>query len=150
MSIKSQPDPTCLNHTDAERIACPVCLVTALTAERDKLRAEVDRLTPLLDSAREVSRHQLYCPAALLDEAVARAERAEAVLADPQQLYAHCLRTLNEGQIAHLFGGRMTEIVNRAERAEAERATERARLDYLLQWDVTFHDRADIDKDMKR
>jgi DNA repair ATPase RecN len=74
---------TCANHNDQQRSACPVCLVAALTAERDQLRA---------------------------------------ALADPQQLHAHCLRTLNEGQIAHLFGERVTEIVNRAERAEAELA----------------------------
>ena len=49
----------------------------------------------------------------------AERDQLRAALADPQQLHAHCLRTLNEGQIAHLFGGRMTEIVNRAERAEA-------------------------------
>jgi chromosome segregation ATPase len=30
---------TCTHHNDAERTACPVCLVTALTAERDELRA---------------------------------------------------------------------------------------------------------------
>ena len=48
----------------------------------------------------------------------ARAERAEAALTDPQQLHVYCLRTLNEGQISHLFGERMTEIVNRAEKAE--------------------------------
>jgi hypothetical protein len=30
---------TCTHHNDAERTACPVCLVTALTAERDQLRA---------------------------------------------------------------------------------------------------------------
>jgi hypothetical protein len=29
---------TCTHHNDAERTACPVCLVTALTAERDELR----------------------------------------------------------------------------------------------------------------
>jgi len=29
---------TCTHHNDAERTACPVCLVTALTAERDQLR----------------------------------------------------------------------------------------------------------------
>ena len=58
-----------------------------LTAERDQLRAEVERL--------------------------------KSQVADPQQLHAHCLRTLNEGQIAHLFGERMTEIVNRAEKTEA-------------------------------
>jgi len=33
-------------------------------------------------------------------------------------------------------------------RVRAELATERARLDYLLQWDVTFHDRADIDAEI--
>jgi hypothetical protein len=33
-----------------------------------------------------------------------------------------------------------------AERAEL--VAERARLDYLLQWDVTFHDRADIDAEL--
>ena len=32
---------TCTHHNDAERTACPVCLVAALTAERDQLRAEL-------------------------------------------------------------------------------------------------------------
>tara|TARA_R110000822_G_scaffold38408_2_gene106504 strand:- start:739 stop:1176 length:438 start_codon:yes stop_codon:yes gene_type:complete len=32
---------TCTHHNDAERTACPVCLVTALTAERDQLRAAI-------------------------------------------------------------------------------------------------------------
>jgi hypothetical protein len=49
-------------------------------------------------------------------------ERLTGWLADPHALHAHCLRTLTEGQIAHLFGERMTEIVNRAEKAEAELA----------------------------
>jgi hypothetical protein len=30
---------TCTHHSDQQRTACPVCLVTALTAERDQLRA---------------------------------------------------------------------------------------------------------------
>jgi len=47
-------------------------------------------------------------------------ERLKGWFADPHALHAHCLRTLTEGQIAHLFGERMTEIVNRAEKAEAE------------------------------
>jgi hypothetical protein len=52
----------------------------------------------------------------------AEVERLKEWLADPHNLHAHCLRTLTEGQIAHLFGERMTEIVNRAEKAEAELA----------------------------
>ena len=35
---------TCTHHNDQQRAACPVCLVPALTAERDQLRAEVERL----------------------------------------------------------------------------------------------------------
>jgi hypothetical protein len=31
---------TCTHHNDQQRAACPVCLVTALTAERDQLRAD--------------------------------------------------------------------------------------------------------------
>jgi len=30
---------TCTHHNDQQRIACPVCLVTSLRAERDQLRA---------------------------------------------------------------------------------------------------------------
>ena len=89
--------------------------LAALIAERDQLRADCENET-------KWAAH--YLAQSIADKA--RAERAEAAFADPQQLHAHCLRTLNEGQIAHLFGGRMTEIVNRA---EAELATERARLD---------------------
>ena len=109
--------PTCTHHNDQQREKSLVCRVAALTAERDQLRSRCDQLIEsqrLSDSA--------------MQEQFARAEKAEAALLDPQQLHAHCLRSLNEGQIAHLFGERMTEIVNRAARAEAELATERARL----------------------
>ena len=80
----------------------------------------------------------------------ARAEKAEAALTDPQQLHAHCLRTLNEGQIAHLFGERMTEIVNRAEKAEADTA----RMDWLEKespedWGIRSITRDAIDAAMK-
>ena len=34
---------TCTHHNDAMRAACPVCLVTTLTAERDQLRARAER-----------------------------------------------------------------------------------------------------------
>ena len=43
----------------------------------------------------------------------------------------------------------VSELLARAERAEAELTTERARLDYLLKWDVTFNSREDIDRDMQ-
>ena len=131
------PRTAVLKATGMRRRYAP-CLETelaALTAERDQLR---------LDCENETKWAAHYLAQSIADKA--RAERAEAAFADPQQLHAHCLRTLNEGQIAHLFGGRMTEIVNRA---EAELTTERARLDYLLKWDVTFNSREDIDRDMQ-
>jgi hypothetical protein len=52
------------------------------------------------------------------DQLRAEVERFKAAFADPHALHAHCLRTLTDGQIAHLFGERMTEIANRAEKAE--------------------------------
>ena len=43
---------------------------------------------------------------------IARAERAEAALADPHALHAHCVRTLTDAQVMHLFGERATVITN--------------------------------------
>ena len=128
--------PTCTHHNDQQRTECPVCLVTALTAERDQLRFNINN---------EMTWASHYLAQSIAEKA--RADKAEAVLSDPQQLHAHCLRNLNEGQIAHLFGERMTAIFNRAERAEAdaeryrlvtlrqdaELAAERARLNWLEQ-----------------
>ena len=34
---------TCTHHNDQMRAVCPVCRVTALTAERDQLRARAER-----------------------------------------------------------------------------------------------------------
>ena len=83
--------------------------LTRLRAERDQLRAEVAEM------------HQSFAGNVHTDNRQLRAEveRLKSQVADPQQLHAHCLRTLNEGQIAHLFWERMTEIVNRAEKTEA-------------------------------
>ena len=68
-------DTTCTHHNDAERIKCPVCLVTALTAERDELRFNCnDKMT--------WAAHYL----AQSIEYKARADKAEAALSDPQQL----------------------------------------------------------------
>lgn len=63
-----------------------------------------------------------------------RTEKAEAALTDPQQLHVHCLRTLNEGQISHLFGERMTEIINRA---EAAIRSERLWKEFITLMDIT-------------
>ena len=41
---------TCTNHNDQQRAACPVCLVAALTTERDQLRAELAAERARLDS----------------------------------------------------------------------------------------------------
>ena len=67
------------------------------------------------------------CATAEIATLRAEVERLTGWLADPHALHAHCLRTLTDGQIAHLFGERMTAIVNRAETAEAE-CLEQARL----------------------
>ena len=82
--------------------------LTALTAERDQLRAELEKV------------YALVTPAGV-DLGGGIFETAQAV----------------------------SELLARAERAEAELATERARLDYLLRWDPTFNSREDIDRDMQ-
>jgi hypothetical protein len=97
---------TCTHHNDAERTACPVCLVTALTAERDQLRAalalgqlncdaaydelradsdelrgDVVRLTAERDELRSDCENETKWAAHYLADAIAskaRAERAEA------------------------------------------------------------------------
>ena len=55
-------------------------------------------------------------------------------LDDPARLHAHCVRHLTDAQVAHLFGERMTEIVNSRDRLRAENAAlraDKARLDWL-------------------
>ena len=46
---------TCTHHNDQQRAACPVCLVTALTAERDQLRQQVANLTYSNNAHRETA-----------------------------------------------------------------------------------------------
>ena len=41
---------TCTHHNDKQRTTCPVCLVAALTTERDKLRADLATERARLDS----------------------------------------------------------------------------------------------------
>ena len=40
---------TCTHHTDHQRAACPVCLVTAVATERDQLRALLVYADQILD-----------------------------------------------------------------------------------------------------
>ena len=40
---------TCTHHNNQQRAACPVCLVTALTAERDQLLAVLVHADEILD-----------------------------------------------------------------------------------------------------
>ena len=141
---------TCTHHSDQMRAACPVCLVTTLTAERDQLRAALalgqqncddayDDLRDERDAARAEVERLKTCgivELAAINSSVleyckhweARAMKAEADLVALEQCHDDNCRG----------------VVKIA----AELATERARLDYLLQWDVTFHDRADIDAEL--
>lgn len=69
---------TCTHHNDAMRAACPVCLVAALTAERDQLRFENSNLR-----AGQKACEACDEPTAFeVRQLRARAERAEAELAD--------------------------------------------------------------------
>jgi hypothetical protein len=63
---------TCTHHNDQMRTACPVCLVAALTAERDQLRAQLRALT-LICGTNDANKFETW-----VDRANARAERAEA------------------------------------------------------------------------
>jgi hypothetical protein len=70
---------TCTNHNDAERTACPVCLVTALTTERDELRAQLHALQ-LVCGTNDANKFETW-----VDRANARAERAETELATERE-----------------------------------------------------------------
>ena len=66
---------TCTHHNDRERAACPVCLVTTLTAERDQLRACLRDLVDEQNGAPlELRRRQWQ---AAMDEALAALTKTE-------------------------------------------------------------------------
>ena len=110
---------TCTHHNDAMRAACPVCLVTTLTAERDQLRAEVERLKTcgIVELAAINSSVPEYCK-----HWEARTERAEAEV--------KMLGLWREGVIENAWAHKanLEGAIARAERAEAELATERDQL----------------------
>jgi hypothetical protein len=67
---------TCTHHNDQQRASCPVCIVTALTAERDQLRSDCENET-------KWAAH--YLAQSIADKA--RAERAEAIVGKLQELH---------------------------------------------------------------
>jgi len=97
-----------VNATGAERLRF-------VLEENSRLRAEVTGKTSPIKLRLKSSTYASKSARAWLAE-------LDAAVAERDSL-----RTLTEGQIAHLFGERMTEIVNRAEKAEAE-CLEQARL----------------------
>jgi hypothetical protein len=106
---------TCTHHNDQQRASCPVCLVAALAAERDELRAEcseahwaahylkvggkleaerdqlrveVERLTPYVSKAILTHGGTMLCSPQVgvaFNEQQARAEKAEAELAKERE-----------------------------------------------------------------
>jgi len=105
---------TCTHHNPQQRAVCPVCLVTALTAERDQLRDEVERLTKqaVFDGDHIHTLNAAFATRAEITDAKARAERAEAA---------------ETVALANWNGA-----LERAMKAEAELATERVRRDDLV------------------
>ena len=135
---------TCTHHNDKQRAACPVCFVATLTAERDRLRAEVAALVVTKDRA---------CTAAADNKAEADQWHAELQTAEREveRLNGCCeeLHTIidNHGYPSGVDYAKMEARAERAEadaeryrfvtlRQDAELATERARLDWLAEsWD---------------
>ena len=144
---------TCTHHNDQQRAACPVCLVAALTAERDQIRSDCENET-------KWAAH--YLAQSIAEKA--RAERAEASLhaateecTDVRLKWHTVMGTCaaKEDAIIELDEELATER-EKSERyrlaslkLDADLAAERARLDYLLKWDVPFNSREDIDRDMQ-
>jgi hypothetical protein len=139
---------TCTHHNDAERTACPVCLVTALTAERDHLHAQLHALT-LICGTNDANKFETW-----IDRANARAERAEAAktvaLANWNGVLERALKA--EADLVALaqchddncralvkIDAELTAEREKSERyrlatlkQDAELATERARLDWVF------------------
>ena len=84
---------TCTHHNDRERAACPVCLVTTLTTERDQLRAQLHALN-LICGTTDADKFTTW-----VDRANARAERAEAELAAERARMADLVADLNDACI---------------------------------------------------
>ena len=184
---------TCTHHNDKQRTECPVCLVTQLRAELKDARRAINEQSTLRLTAEGSLAHLREWQAGVIanaklhhaerKDAIARAERAEAALADAKEecknvrLKWHavmgtcaakedaileadeelvCLRARAERAEADAaaYLKRAESFRKISDEAEAELATERSRLDWLLEDNVTrfensCFDRADIDAGMK-
>ena len=167
------PTPrTALKATGVRRrdARCPETELAAITAERDQLRSEVERLNAIgswshtcIHHTDEERKAWVACPCC----AIARAERAEAEVKRLGHLEA-VLRSCafdKDGTAWKTVCGwwskkydaverQMSENATRAERAEADLSKERARLDWLLldvvsRFDDAYYTRAAIDAKMK-
>ena len=111
---------TCTHHNDRERAACPVCLVTTLTAERDQLRAELaaerEKVTMLLSDAYALTKNWHD-----------RAERAEADAA------AYLKRAESFSKLADEAEAEAERYRLVTLRQDAELAAEREKLDWVFQ-----------------
>ena len=113
---------TCTHHNDQQRTECPVCLVPALTAERDQLRHENSNLRAERDIfLAQLHTLQLVCGttdadkiSTWVDRANARAERAEADL----KLLREWQRDVIQNASAH--HAERKDAIARAESAERE------------------------------
>jgi hypothetical protein len=126
---------TCTHHNDQMRTACPVCLITALAAECDELRADADelrgdvvRLTAERDRLRaEAQRFQrlqsfINTAAAEMEAGLITFGGIAELRAERDQLRSDCE---NETKWAAHYLAQSIADKARAERAEAELATER-------------------------
>ena len=104
---------TCTHRSDQMRAACPVCLVASLTAERDRLRAELEKVYVLVTPV------GFDLPGGIFETAQA----VTALTAERDQLRAHVSKAIltTEGTMlcSPQVAVKYNEAIARAERAEA-------------------------------
>ena len=116
---------TCTHHNDQQRTACPICLVTALTAERDQLRAALALGQENCDAVYDELRGD--CDELRGDVVRLTAER------DQLQAQLRALTLVCGTNDANTFETWIDRANARAERAESDLAAERSRLNWLDQ-----------------
>ena len=116
---------TCTHHNDQQRAACPVCLVAALTTERDQLRFEnatfraAQKACEACDEPTAFEVQQLRAEAERTDAIYQRACEVE------QELRADLAIEREKSERYRLASLKL----------DAELVAERARMDWLLSYD---------------